>query len=86
MPDHRFSTSRIHRQLSYPRFLSGRGLFAALLVRGETIEDLNSSPLCESRSFLSLSSCDSFRIFWAAFLDLLGRFFGVVMITFLVTS
>lgn len=67
------------REGGYPRFLSGRGLFAALLTRGVTTDALNSEPPCESRSFFSFSSFDSSSILFAALAALLGRFFGVAI-------
>ena len=59
---------------SYPRFLSGRGFIAVVLVRGETTEVLNSSSVWMSRSFFAFRSFDSLRTFCAALAALLGRF------------
>ena len=44
----------------------------AVLVRGETTDALNSSPLWPSRSDFSDNSFDSVRIFLAALAALLG--------------
>jgi len=65
---------------AYPRFLSGRGLLAALLTRGVTADGLNSEPACWSLSCFVLRSFDSSRIFFAALAALLGRFFGVAIL------
>src|SRR5262245_42784555 len=60
----------------YPRFLSGRGLLAALLTCVAAEVGLNSEPAWVTASFFGFRSFDSSRIFFAALAALLGRFFG----------
>ena len=63
----------------YPRFLSGRGLIALVLVRGDTTDARNSSLVCESRPVFSDNSFELLSIFFAAFAFLLGLFFPVAI-------
>lgn len=55
--------------------MSGRGLIA-VLVRGVTTDDLNSWPLCMSRSVFAARSFESATILSAALAVLLGLFFA----------
>jgi hypothetical protein len=61
----------------YPRFLCGRGLFAALVLGVTTVELNCSSELASCAAFVAASSFESFSSFWAAFALLLNLFFGL---------